>query len=89
MRLAALHLRAADAAALAGFYRDTLGMTAGKRGEAWHVGYGGPDADLILHAGDVGDPEILDRLEEIAPTREGAWTHVAGSFIELADQLGC
>lgn len=24
---------------------------------------------LILHAGDVGDPDILDRLEEIAPVR--------------------
>ncbi|MCU9836205.1 VOC family protein [Ruegeria sp. WL0004] len=54
MRLAALHLRAADPAALAGFYRDTLGMTASKRGEAWHVGYGGPDADLILLAGGGG-----------------------------------
>ena len=27
------------------------------------------DADLILHAGDVGTPDILDRLEEIAPVR--------------------
>jgi putative phosphoesterase len=26
------------------------------------------DSDLIIHAGDVGDPEILDRLREIAPT---------------------
>ena len=25
-------------------------------------------SDLIIHAGDVGDPEILDRLREIAPT---------------------
>lgn len=25
-------------------------------------------SDLILHAGDVGDPEILDALNEIAPT---------------------
>ena len=24
-------------------------------------------ADLIIHAGDVGRPEILDRLREIAP----------------------
>lgn len=54
MRLVALHLRAADPAALAGFYRDTLGTTADKRGEAWHVGYGGPDADLILLAGAAG-----------------------------------
>jgi len=27
------------------------------------------DVDLILHAGDVGSEEILDRLEQIAPTR--------------------
>lgn len=27
------------------------------------------DADLILHAGDVGSPDILDRLEALAPTR--------------------
>lgn len=25
-------------------------------------------ADQIIHAGDIGDPEIIDRLEEIAPT---------------------
>lgn len=25
--------------------------------------------EVLLHAGDVGDPEIIDRLEEIAPTR--------------------
>jgi hypothetical protein len=25
-------------------------------------------SDLIVHAGDVGDPEILDQLREIAPT---------------------
>jgi uncharacterized protein len=24
-------------------------------------------ADLILHAGDIGDPQILDQLEKIAP----------------------
>jgi putative phosphoesterase len=27
------------------------------------------DVDLILHAGDVGSPDILDRLEALAPTR--------------------
>ena len=27
------------------------------------------ESDLILHAGDVGTPEILDRLEAIAPVR--------------------
>jgi putative phosphoesterase len=26
------------------------------------------DSELILHAGDVGDPEILERLRNIAPT---------------------
>jgi hypothetical protein len=26
---------------------------------------------------------------KIEPTRDGMWTHVAGSFTELADQLGC
>jgi putative phosphoesterase len=25
--------------------------------------------DLIIHAGDIGDPEIIDTLEKIAPTR--------------------
>ena len=37
--------------------------------------------DLIIHAGDIGDPEILTDLAEIAPTTEvrgnmdmGAWT---------------
>ncbi len=37
-------------------------------------------SDLIVHAGDVGSPEVLDRLREIAPTRavrgnvdRGAW----------------
>jgi uncharacterized protein len=27
------------------------------------------DSDLIIHAGDVGDPAILDALEKIAPIR--------------------
>jgi putative phosphoesterase len=26
------------------------------------------DSELIVHAGDVGDPEILERLRDIAPT---------------------
>jgi uncharacterized protein len=25
-------------------------------------------SDLIIHAGDIGEPEVLDRLREIAPT---------------------
>lgn len=38
------------------------------------------DSELIVHAGDVGDPEVLDRLRAIAPTiavrgnnDKGAW----------------
>ena len=38
-------------------------------------------SDYIIHAGDIGDPVILDRLEEIAPVTavrgnvdHGAWT---------------
>ena len=27
-------------------------------------------SDRIIHAGDIGDPEILDRLSEIAPVTE-------------------
>ncbi|NNE69218.1 MAG: metallophosphoesterase family protein [Rhodothermales bacterium] len=27
------------------------------------------DCDVILHAGDVGDPDILEQLEALAPTR--------------------
>jgi putative phosphoesterase len=27
------------------------------------------DADLIVHAGDIGDPQIIDVLQKIAPTR--------------------
>ncbi|GIV60977.1 MAG: phosphoesterase [Rhodothermaceae bacterium] len=33
--------------------------------------------DLILHAGDVGTVEVLDRLEAIAPTR-AVWGNVDG-----------
>lgn len=39
------------------------------------------DADLIIHAGDIGDPKIIEALEKIAPTRAikgnmdmGNWT---------------
>lgn len=34
--------------------------------------------DLILHAGDVGTPDVLDRLEAIAPTR-AVWGNVDGN----------
>ena len=41
------------------------------------------DSDLIVHAGDVGNPEVLERLRAIAPTiavrgnvDKGAWARV-------------
>jgi putative phosphoesterase len=41
------------------------------------------DSELIVHAGDVGDPEVLERLGAIAPTiavrgniDKGAWAQV-------------
>jgi hypothetical protein len=36
--------------------------------------------DLILHAGDVGTPEVLDRLEALAPTR-AVWGNIDGAAI--------
>ncbi len=33
--------------------------------------------DLILHAGDVGSPDVLDRLEALAPTR-AVWGNIDG-----------
>ncbi len=30
-------------------------------------------SELIIHAGDVGPPEILEALGRIAPVRRGAW----------------
>ncbi|MFQ5568123.1 MAG: metallophosphoesterase family protein [Rhodothermales bacterium] len=33
--------------------------------------------DLILHAGDVGDEQVLDRLEALAPTR-AVWGNIDG-----------
>lgn len=38
--------------------------------------------DLILHAGDVGTTDVLDRLEEIAPVR-AVWGNVDGREIRL------
>lgn len=35
------------------------------------------DADLILHAGDIGTETVLDRLEEIAPVR-AVWGNIDG-----------
>lgn len=38
------------------------------------------DVDLILHAGDVGNVEVLNRLEAIAPVR-GVWGNVDGGAL--------
>ena len=49
-------------------------------------------SDYIIHAGDIGDPVILDKLEEIAPVTavrgnvdHGAWTRKipATNFLEI------
>jgi len=57
-----------------GLISDTHGLL---RGEALEALRG---SDLIVHAGDIGSPEILDRLAAIAPVRavrgnndRGAW----------------
>lgn len=36
------------------------------------------DVDLILHAGDIGTPDVLDALEAIGPTR-AVWGNIDGS----------
>ena len=45
-----------------GVISDTHGLLRPEAVAALH------GSDLIIHAGDVGDPEVLDRLREIAPT---------------------
>jgi len=45
-----------------GVISDTHGLLRPEAVAALH------GSDLIVHAGDVGDPEILDQLREIAPT---------------------
>lgn len=40
------------------------------------------DVDLILHAGDVGTTEVLDRLEELAPVH-AVWGNVDGQPIRI------
>ena len=40
------------------------------------------DVDLILHAGDLGNEAILDRLEGLAPTR-AVWGNVDGQSTRL------
>jgi putative phosphoesterase len=46
-----------------GVISDTHGLLRAEAVEALH------GSDLIVHAGDVGDPGVLDRLRAIAPTR--------------------
>lgn len=38
------------------------------------------DVELILHAGDVGDVRVLDRLEALAPTR-AVWGNIDGADV--------
>jgi putative phosphoesterase len=45
-----------------GVISDTHGLLRPEAGAALHA------SDLIIHAGDVGDAQILDRLRAIAPT---------------------
>jgi len=45
-----------------GVISDTHGLLRPEAVAALH------DSDFIIHAGDVGDPQILDRLRAIAPT---------------------
>jgi putative phosphoesterase len=58
-----------DSAAMANQPRIVVGVISDTHGllrpEALAALHG---SGLIIHAGDVGDPEILDRLREIAPT---------------------
>jgi putative phosphoesterase len=51
------------AATTIGVISDTHGLLRPEAVAALHA------ADLIIHAGDVGDPQILERLGAIAPTR--------------------
>jgi putative phosphoesterase len=49
--------------AVVGVISDTHGLLRPEAVAALHA------SDLIIHAGDVGDPTILERLRAIAPTR--------------------
>lgn len=60
-----------DAVAAIGVVSDTHGLL---RSELFGFFEG---VDLVLHAGDVGDPAILDSLEAVAPV-EAVWGNVDG-----------
>jgi uncharacterized protein len=51
------------AATTIGVISDTHGLLRPEAVAALHA------SDVIIHAGDVGDPQILERLRAIAPTR--------------------
>jgi predicted phosphodiesterase len=38
------------------------------------------NTDLIIHAGDIGDPHIIEALEKIAPTRAVRGKHGHGAM---------
>ena len=43
------------------------------------------DVDLILHAGDIGTGDVLDRLEALAPVK-AVWGNVDGQELRLRTQ---
>ena len=76
-----------------GVISDTHGLLRPEAVAALHA------SDVIIHAGDVGDPQILDRLRAIAPTyavrgnvdtrlrNGGAGIWISGEAIAVADLL--
>jgi len=75
---------------LVGVVSDTHGLL---RQEAVHALRG---SDVILHAGDIGDPEIIDKLRELAPVfpvrgnvDRGSWAtkFPATDIVEVGDVL--
>ncbi len=40
------------------------------------------DSDLIVHAGDVGKPEVLEKLREVAPTTAVRGNNDKGSWVD-------
>ena len=71
-----------------GVISDTHGLL---RPEALHALRG---SDMIIHAGDVGKPEVIDRLGEVAPTHvvrgnvdKGSWAAAlpTSELVELGE----
>ncbi len=68
-----------------GVVSDTHGFFDARLAELW------AGVELILHAGDVGNPEVLDELERIAPVRAvkgNVDSHLAGLPLSLSLSLG-